>query len=421
MVGPNTISSTSVAPHPLTAEHHSALHSVAAITAAAVIHPKRKSTTTSSSSSVPTLNIHSEHLDVELIKYLYRVYFHKKVLRNELLDTTGKMKRQSNDTTATNPSTQRDHHHQESGECTPKRAASTLLRVTYFDDFDLFRTTGTTDHNKAAAAGQQLLSREPPQQQTTTIRGAERAQNVSKISYNKSSSANDLDAYPLPQRPPNKTTHSLDKPYHRNNEQHTAQQPQHHHPTAQRVLSEAAAAVVIPSGGYGVSTVCRSHVSTTNNSSSTELFESSRSHVELEGEEGEAEELELEGGFKTPRSHDSSTASFGLVSCTSKVEDDTVVPENLQCDTDGGGGGGSAVLRNSEPVLGESSADVSCSSSAVVSSTTLRSTSSFEQPLSDYQSALSPGAGAAVVTSECNTSITLSAGGAGVGPLDKHK
>lgn len=410
MVGPNTISSTSVAPHPLTAEHHSALHSVAAITAAAVIHPKRKSTTTSS--SVPTLNIHSEHLDVELIKYLYRVYFHKKVLRNELLATTGKMKRQSNDTTATNPSTQRDRH-QESGECTPKRAASTLLRVTYFDDFDLFRTTGTTDHNKAAA-GQQLLSREPPQQ--TTIRGAERAQNVSKINYNKSSSANDLDAYPLPQRPPNKTTHSLDKPYHRNNEQHTAQQPQHHHPTAQRVLSEAAAAaVVIPSGGYGVSTVCRSHVSTTNNSSSTELFESSRSHVELEGEE-EAEELELEGGFKTPRSHDSSTASFGLVSCTSKVEDDTVVPENLQCDTDGGG---SAVLRNSEPVLGESSADVSCSSSAVVSSTTLRSTSSFEQPLSDYQSALSPGA--AAVTSECNTSITLSAGGAVVGPLDKHK
>lgn len=306
--------------------------------------------------SHPTLNIHSEHLDLELIKYLYQVYLHKKVLRNEL---SVKMKRQSNQTTTTTTS---KNPSQDSGECTPKRTASTLLRVTYFDDFDLFRTTTTTGQGQQGSENKPLLS---------AVKSDPKGV-VSKINYNKSSSANDLDAYPLPQRPPNKT-HSLDKPYHRNNEQPPSS-------------TESQAAVILP-GAYGVSTVC-SHVS--NNSSSTELFESTRSYVEAIDEEG----------FKTPRSQDSSTASYGLVSCTSKVEDeDTVVPEaavageqnNVHCDTE------YCAVLNSNRVLGESSADVS--SSSVISSATLCS-SSYEQPLSDYQTAVSAG-----LTSDCTISV----------------
>lgn len=315
----------------------------------------------------PTLNIHSEHLDVELIKYLYKVYFHKKILRNEIA-----MKRQANQTcSSSSPQDHQQQQHQQrfskdSGECTPKRTASTLLRVTYFDDFDLFQT-----------APQQL----PHTGVDSSIESkAVEQKSSSKINYNKSCSANDLDACPVPQpqRAPNKA-HSLDKPYHRNSSEQQQQQSDERH----ALLSEAAG---IPSGAYGVSTACGSkaatpqHVST--NSSSTELFESSRSYIEP------IEEDELKSPLN--RSHDSSTASIGLVSCTSKVEDDTVVPEDgddvdgpSQCDNTT-----SAVLKsnnNLNQFLGESS-DVSCSS--VASSGTIRS--SLDQQLSDYQSALSP-------------------------------
>lgn len=305
-----------------------------------------------------TLNIHSEHLDIELIKYLYRVYFNKKILRNELVATT-KMKRQSNQTATSSPQDQH-RYSKEAGECTPKRTASTLLRVTYFDDFDLFRTGPQQQATATTVTG------------TTENKTLIGAIDPSKINYNKSSSANDLDAFPVPQRAPNKA-HSLDKPYHRNSVQPQASTG------SDALLSEAA---VIPSGAYGVSTACGSNacssvaatpphvVSTT--SSSTELFETSRSFAEE--------------GYKTPRSRDSSTVSIGLVSCTSKMEDDTIVPEYNDCDNT------SAVLK-SNLVLGDVSSDASCSS--VASSATLRS--SLDQQLSDYQSALSP-----VVTSDCS-------------------
>lgn len=66
----------------------------------------------------PVLNIRSEHLDVQLIKYLYKVYFNKKILRSEM----------------------RARMAQESGiKGQQMDTGNSLLRVTYFDDFYLFR------------------------------------------------------------------------------------------------------------------------------------------------------------------------------------------------------------------------------------------------------------------------------------------
>lgn len=333
-----------------------------------VIDPKRQQSKKSTAAAVrvPSLNIHSEHLDIELIKYLYQVYFNKKILRHEL---TAKMKRQSEQ----QPLNQRQQSNKDCcGESTPKRTpSSSLLRVTYFDDFDLFQTgagggTTTTTDNLIGPSGQ------------------EKGSNNNKIhsnNYNKSNSADDLDSCRrwisvIPGSGPNKS-HSLDKPCQRRGSSEkeiislseTAAVPY-------EVRCGAAAAAAAAPGASSSSVECSpnlgSHVSTT--SSSTELFESSRSCVEANFEEE----------FQTPppRSRESSTTSSGLVSCASKVNDETLVADgenNTSGDTSArqvvpGGGGGC-------------SSDFSCCSSssrASSTTTTLRSSVEEQKPFSDY-------------------------------------
>lgn len=318
----------------LVSAHHSnpaAVHS--SCRSSSVIDPKQRQQ--SKKSVKPSLNIHSEHLDIELIKYLYQVYFNKKILRHEL---TAKMKRQSEQQQQHQPQQQ-----QFCGESTPKRTPS-LLRVTYFDDFDLFRTggvtgTATTTENFIGSSDQEKCS------------------NNNSTNYNKSTSADDLDS--KIRIVPAKKSHSLDKPCQRRGSSEKEIISPH------TSLSETAAVPVrCPAEASSSSVECSpnlgSHVSTT--SSSTELFESSRSCVEANEEE-----------FRTPppRSRESSTTSSGLVSCASKVNDETLVPggdDNNSCDTQ---------------VQGGCSSDFSCSSSRA-SSTTTTLRSSVEQPFSDY-------------------------------------
>lgn len=249
------------------------------------------------------------------MKYLYRVYFNKKILRHEI---AAKMKRQSEMAQETTT--------------TPKRTPS-LLRVTYFDDFDLFAPP-------AAAAATAPT--------TTTEKKISATSSSAKISSNYRS-ANDLDkkvvVSSFPRIPatsgPNKSQ-SLDKTFQRNSEK-----------SGESSLSETAAVPVLPVAIASSPATARVSVTNTPSSSTTtEPFESSCS---------------CEEEFKTPppRSRDSSTASSGLVSCASKVNEDTLVAdvEFFSCDT-------SAVLGSGRVPSG---LDNSCSSIASSSSNTLRS------------------------------------------------
>lgn len=233
------------------------------------------------------------------------------------------------------------------GECTPKkRAPSTLLRVTYFDDFDLFR------------------SQQPP----TTEESNKRLplNEASKSGNNKSSSANDLDTCPLPRAsttaaavPVPSKTHSLDKPYHRSIQQQLLKTS---------LSGEEVTGGGIPRGVYGVSTGCVS--------SSTEEEEGFQS---LEGQ-------------KDSRSS-STTTSIALVSCCSRVNEEErseAAEEGQEQEEDERQ---MHLGRNYQKQLPYSAGHVDCcedisSSSVASSSATLKS--SFDQPLSDYQSPLSP-------------------------------
>lgn len=310
-----------------------------------------------------SLNIHSDQLDVELIKYLYRVYFNKKVLRHEL---AAKMKRQS--TTMSSAAVQHQAR-DKSCESTPKRVASTLLRVTYFDDFDLFRTAAVADTGKSNPTTTSHGQKTSP---SMTVGSGSKEASSSRINYCKSNSANELDACPVTQQPraPNKT-HSLDKPYHHEQQQQQQQQNQQSW-TSSTVAGVGGGGSGGGSGVYGVSTVCATTSSIVSNASSTtELFESSRSLAEDE--------------YKTPRSNDdSSSTSIGLVSCTSKVSDGetTVTPVAPVVDYHG-----PCDCESNTNKVGDLS-DISCCSVASSATTTLRS--SLDHQLSDYHSVPSP-------------------------------
>lgn len=131
----------------------------------------------------PSLSVRSEHLDIELIKYLYRVYLNKKILRNEM---RLKMKRQQ-------------QHDDSMMTPTPVKRTNLLLRVTYFDDFDLFSNNANANddgnninninssNNNATLAKTRTESKkasDPSNVLNTSSRISEHA--------NKSCSANDL-------------------------------------------------------------------------------------------------------------------------------------------------------------------------------------------------------------------------------------
>lgn len=271
--------------------------------------------------SRPSLSIHSEHLDVQLVKYLYQVYFNQKVLRHALAPD---MKRQSDQA----------HSRRDGGESTPKRAPS-LLRVTYFDDFDLFRT--------AASEGAATPGKE------SKVSAAAAASVKINNDYNKSTSANDLDAkivYPRIHTAgvagPNKSQ-SLDKSFQGQSRSRDSER------SGESSLSETAP---VPATSQSSRTCLGSpatpHVSTTS-SSITESFRDAADEEEFETP-------------PPPRSRDSSTASSGLVSCASRVHEETLVPdaEPFSCDTSGVRTGGRAA----------GGSDVSCSSIASSSTTT---------------------------------------------------
>lgn len=350
----------------------------------------------------PSLNIHSEHLDIELVKYLYQVYFHKKILRYEL--EARKMKRQSEQSQATQQHQLSDENDKKSnvGASTPKRMPS-LLRVTYFDDFDLFRTGPT-----AAASSVQ-----PPQLDESKIGRNDGA--VSKLyQNNKSSSANDLEGRLVFSRipgggvPPPGKSQSLDKSYERardardkcavevgdNSLSETATAP------GSACYCSPCATVAVTSSSLNKDSSVANHNSSVTSqvestaSSSTEIFESSRSFVEQKEVDlcGEGNcrygDVEDEGEFETPP-HSRDSSSCGLVSCASKVEDsEATLDENNLCDSSAvpsrcDAAAAAQVLRSVARV----SSDFSTSSSVEVSATTtLRSSVVVvEQPVEDCQ------------------------------------